>query len=349
MGNVRVSFARNQDGSPEVLDTNDYYPFGMNFLNSDLVSYLAQPWSKYKYNGKELQETGMYAMDFRHYMPDIGRFTGIDRLTELAPGINPYRFGFNNPINFSDPTGLFETRKEAREYRREHDIRGSINRAEDGSYAINDKSNGVSYTKGTEASQETFANDGVQESVLLTGKKSENNGLNNLSKGIGYGGLAFTGMEQLPGSFRLTNGAYNGSQVSLKYYQSAWTGGSKARISTYNIGKVAKGAGHLATGVGSALDAYGVYNYYKNPQSSFTVRPINAGYNAGVAAYGIWANPIAGAVLSAVEVFYPGGMIGDGKNPGYINDGAQLQSGLDYGFNKAGPYRINLVGAHEPK
>ncbi len=34
----------------------------------------------------------------------------MDRLAELAPGITPYRFAFNNPNIFADPTGLFETR-----------------------------------------------------------------------------------------------------------------------------------------------------------------------------------------------------------------------------------------------
>lgn len=52
----------------------------------------------------------MTAMDFRHYMNDIGRFAGIDRLAELAAGISPYRFAYNNPISYSDPSGLFETR-----------------------------------------------------------------------------------------------------------------------------------------------------------------------------------------------------------------------------------------------
>ncbi len=41
-------------------------------------------------------------------MPDIGRFAGQDRFTEVMPDWTPYRFAFNNPIYFSDPTGLFE-------------------------------------------------------------------------------------------------------------------------------------------------------------------------------------------------------------------------------------------------
>lgn len=40
--------------------------------------------------------------------PAIGRFNGMDRLSEMTYPVTPYRFGFNNPIVFTDPTGLSE-------------------------------------------------------------------------------------------------------------------------------------------------------------------------------------------------------------------------------------------------
>ena len=49
----------------------------------------------------------MYAMDWRHYMPDIGRFTGMDALSDVYENQSPYHFALNNPANFSDPTGLY--------------------------------------------------------------------------------------------------------------------------------------------------------------------------------------------------------------------------------------------------
>lgn len=108
LGNVRLSFTKNSAGVLEITDTNDYYPFGMSFLNTSSSYVGAGTYQNYKYNGKELQETGMYATDFRHYMPDVGRFTGMDRISEIMPDWTPYRFAFNNPSYFSDPTGLFE-------------------------------------------------------------------------------------------------------------------------------------------------------------------------------------------------------------------------------------------------
>lgn len=49
----------------------------------------------------------MTAMDFRHYMNDLGRFTGMDELGEVGIDLTPYHFANNNPISFSDPTGLY--------------------------------------------------------------------------------------------------------------------------------------------------------------------------------------------------------------------------------------------------
>ena len=47
-------------------------------------------------------------MDFRQYDPAIGRFYSIDKMADIMPSLTPYRFGFNNPVMWSDPTGLFE-------------------------------------------------------------------------------------------------------------------------------------------------------------------------------------------------------------------------------------------------
>ena len=72
LGNARVNYAKNSAGALEITDTNNYYPFGMNHIGgikSQLGGYL-----NYKYNGKELQESGMYDYGARFYMADLGRW-----------------------------------------------------------------------------------------------------------------------------------------------------------------------------------------------------------------------------------------------------------------------------------
>jgi RHS repeat-associated protein len=52
-------------------------------------------------------ELNMTAMDFRLYDNALGRFHGVDLLAEVDYSGSPYSFGFNNPVYFSDPSGLF--------------------------------------------------------------------------------------------------------------------------------------------------------------------------------------------------------------------------------------------------
>lgn len=66
---------------------------------------------KYRFNSREFQDElglNVTAMDFRQYDPALGRFNSIDRLSEMTYPVTPYRFAFNNPVVFTDPSGLSE-------------------------------------------------------------------------------------------------------------------------------------------------------------------------------------------------------------------------------------------------
>ncbi|MDN5203083.1 DUF1593 domain-containing protein [Fulvivirgaceae bacterium BMA10] len=87
-----------------VVSSDDYYPFGLTFNSAQKIGGVDQ---RYKFNGVELNPmTSTYETLFRGYDPALGRFMQIDPLAEFLPGINPYQFGFNNPIGFNDPDGL---------------------------------------------------------------------------------------------------------------------------------------------------------------------------------------------------------------------------------------------------
>ncbi|WP_052352632.1 RHS repeat domain-containing protein [Chryseobacterium oranimense] len=108
LGNVRVSYGKNNvTGSLEITDANDYYPFGMNHLKTGNAYFGASSYKNYKYNGKELQETGMYDYGARMYMADIGRWSVVDPAAELGRRFSPYNYAFDNPIMFIDPDGRY--------------------------------------------------------------------------------------------------------------------------------------------------------------------------------------------------------------------------------------------------
>ncbi|WP_317043246.1 RHS repeat-associated core domain-containing protein [Chryseobacterium sp. OV279] len=105
MGNARVSFAKNSAGALEVTDTNNYYPFGLNHIEGMLSSSNFGGYYSYKYNGKELQETGMYDYGARFYMADLGRWGVVDPLAEQYRRWSPFNYAINNPLRFIDPDG----------------------------------------------------------------------------------------------------------------------------------------------------------------------------------------------------------------------------------------------------
>lgn len=104
-----MSFGKNSTGALEILDSNDYYPFGMNHLKTGTAYFGQDSFKKYKYNGKELQETGMYDYGARFYMPDLGRWGVVDPLAEINRRFSPYNYAINNPIRFIDPDGRSES------------------------------------------------------------------------------------------------------------------------------------------------------------------------------------------------------------------------------------------------
>jgi len=85
------------DGSGTVVDTYSYDPYGK--VTPGASNSVTNPW---QYTGGYLDsETGLVKLGQRYYDPSTGRWTQLD---PLGGG---YVYASDNPINFTDPTGLF--------------------------------------------------------------------------------------------------------------------------------------------------------------------------------------------------------------------------------------------------
>ena len=88
-----------------VIQKTHYYPFGAAFAEN--TGRDKQP---YKYNGKELDEVhglNLYDYGARHMEPALGRFTSVDPLAEKYYAVSPYAYCANNPVKYTDPTGMW--------------------------------------------------------------------------------------------------------------------------------------------------------------------------------------------------------------------------------------------------
>lgn len=113
LGNVRVSYSdankNNKIDVGEIVVENNYYPFGLAHKGYNEKNNTIARNYKYQYNAKELQEElgfNVYDYGARNYDAAIGRWMNVDPLAEKMPSWNPYTYTFNNPIMFTDPTGM---------------------------------------------------------------------------------------------------------------------------------------------------------------------------------------------------------------------------------------------------
>jgi len=62
--------------------------------------------NKYRFTGKERDtETNYDYFGARYYDSDLGRWLSVDPLVGKYPGLSPYNYVLNNPINSFDPNG----------------------------------------------------------------------------------------------------------------------------------------------------------------------------------------------------------------------------------------------------
>jgi RHS repeat-associated protein len=383
VGNTRVSFGKNNAGVVQAFDVNNFYPFGLNHIGGSSYSNFGSYYS-YKYNGKELQETGFYDYGWRQYMPDIARWNGIDQLAEKYLSTSTYAYVAGNPVSYADVDGRWFD-QDGHIIDTTGQTYGFLGSSFKPAHATNFL--GINPGDGGGGNYTPFGQTGAYNDLMTafyaggTGGLVNQNGtlkwwtdyddpdsnvtgigqfnmlkLSNKSTEIysplsqGNTLLSFNGvyMSSLP--YRRFIGTAKPSSPftyrGIRYYGNGQTFlKAEGLIKTQNLIKLGKGIGIGTVLLGGILDwGYGVPEYRINPNSPNAVSPQKASLNTGVGVYGLTGvGTIPSLVYFGLDNFYPGGF------NGYVNDVGSAQTELDNSFNNAGPYRINLLGAHEPK
>ena len=110
------------------------------------------PWT-FTFSAKEKDsETGYSYFGSRYYSSDLSIWLSVDPMSDKYPHQSSYVYCRNNPITLFDPNGEFDTRAEARQYRKEHQTGGIIKKNSEmdnfaGKYSIDNKQKHISYTK----------------------------------------------------------------------------------------------------------------------------------------------------------------------------------------------------------
>ncbi len=94
------------DSSCNTKETETYKPYGEG-TTGNLTT-------KYRWTGGETDQSGLYYFNARYYSPETGRFISVDPAVIMRMDVglsieeicNPYMYAKNNPIRYTDPTGL---------------------------------------------------------------------------------------------------------------------------------------------------------------------------------------------------------------------------------------------------
>jgi len=96
-------------GELEIVEENNYYPFGLKHKGYNNVVTSTNTAENWKFQGQELTEDlglNVYEWRYRTHDPAIGRFWQIDPLTDKYEWMTPYQFSSNQPIHASELEGL---------------------------------------------------------------------------------------------------------------------------------------------------------------------------------------------------------------------------------------------------
>ncbi|MBI2416896.1 MAG: hypothetical protein HYV28_03170, partial [Ignavibacteriales bacterium] len=98
LGSVRATMQR-----ASTIFAEDTYPFGASSQRYEDGGTAPQ---RFDFTGKERdRESGLHYFGARNYDSDLGIWYGVDPLADKYPGLSPYNYCINNPVNSVDPDG----------------------------------------------------------------------------------------------------------------------------------------------------------------------------------------------------------------------------------------------------
>jgi len=276
---------------------------------------------RYGYNTQERTDEikgsgNHYTAKFWEYDPRVVTRWNRDPIT--YPWQSPYAINNNNPIVFTDPLGLFGTRKEARQYKKDNGLKGRIQYDKgDGLFAINNKKAGISLFR--DASVDNVPNligrqdDGVISAVLVTAEGPSSN-----SPSLGAYNSGVYEFGKRGGQLTKTNAPLK-STGKVKFYDNGWGGNQYVKTSkVFNKG-LTKGIVKNAPVLGYVLDAKELYDGIQKDGGIHNMGINTATEAAGIvggvgggwagAAGGAWAGAAIGSVVPVIGTAI-GGVVG---------------------------------------
>ncbi len=304
LGNVRVTYTdkkswNNGKFALNVSSSLDYYPFGSVMEGRDLETI------DYRYGWQNQERVDEISGVGNHYTAPYWEYdprvvTRWNRDPVTFPWQSPYVINNNNPIVFTDPLGLFGSRGEAREYKKEHGLKGRIQKGDDGIFAINNKREGTSYFR--DPSLDDVPNligrqeDGVIKSVMVSPDETPSP-----STGDYVAGLEEFGKRG--GKLKVSTEPLK-STGKIKYYDNNWGGNQYTKTkNVFNKG-LTKGLAKKAPIIGGIITASEIIDGIQADGNAIGANTAIEVAGAVGGAGGAWGGAAAGAAIGSL--IFPG-------------------------------------------